>query len=75
MNRLLLVFLPLFIFAEGKPFIETNYKAKEEQWVGQKLDFYVELYSPTWFSGTPRFEIPEMRDAHGEVSQKSLHAL
>ncbi|MDD7983800.1 BatD family protein [Lentisphaera marina] len=69
MNKLLyyLVIVPLIIFSqeknEGAPFVSTSFKKLEQQWVGQKLDLYVELHSPTWFSGTPRFDIPEIKEA------------
>ncbi|WDE96209.1 hypothetical protein PQO03_10860 [Lentisphaera profundi] len=68
MNKLILfLFLSFFIDAQeneiSEAFVSTEYKQEEQQWVGQKLNFDIVLYSPTWFSGTPRFEIPEMADA------------
>ena len=67
-KRLTFIYFCLFSFLqiaaqEGSPFVTTSSKKLDKQWVGQKLDFYVELHSPTWFSGTPRFDIPEMKDA------------
>ncbi|EDM25510.1 hypothetical protein LNTAR_23614 [Lentisphaera araneosa HTCC2155] len=67
-KRLTFIYFCLFSFLqiaaqEGAPFVTTSSKKLDKQWVGQKLDFYVELHSPTWFSGTPRFDIPEMKDA------------
>ena len=48
-------------FAEPKPMVKINYK-KAEHWTGQKISFYIELYSPTWFTGTQTFSFPEMKE-------------
>jgi hypothetical protein len=69
MNRALYFFVISFfsilslLAEEGQAFITTSSKKLDQQWVGQKLDIYLELHSPTWFSGTARFDIPEMKDA------------
>ncbi len=36
--------------------LETN----PPVWVGQKIAFHVDLMSPTFFSGTPTFDLPEV---------------
>ncbi|MCM8529532.1 MAG: BatD family protein, partial [Lentisphaeraceae bacterium] len=46
-----------------QPLVKTKISEMSERWVGQRVPFYVELYSPSWFAGTPRFEIPEMKNA------------
>ncbi len=40
--------------------IRNDLITKSPTWVAQEVRFYVELMSPTLFSGTPRFELPEV---------------
>jgi hypothetical protein len=49
-----------FADPEAKSFVKVGFDESQEYWVGQKVSFTVELYSPGWFTGSPRFEIPEV---------------
>lgn len=32
----------------------------QSYWVGQKIPLYIDLFSPSFFSGTPKFDLPEI---------------
>jgi hypothetical protein len=44
----------------GEPMVKVKIESMEKLWVGQKAVVVVELYSPTYFSGVPRFDLPEV---------------
>lgn len=43
--------------------IRNGLESKSPVWVGQETTFYVELLSSSFFSGTPRFAVPEIPGA------------
>jgi len=51
--------LPITLRADDSIKVVTEL-ATEKAWMGEQVRFYVTLYSPGPFSGTPVFEIPEM---------------
>jgi hypothetical protein len=57
----LLAFFPRDCFSsEPKADVRIHLDAGKPYWVGQKVSFYVELLSPTFFSGIPRFDLPDI---------------
>jgi len=44
--------------SEPKADVRIHLDAGKSYWVGQKVSFYVELLSPTFFSGSPKFDLP-----------------
>jgi hypothetical protein len=44
----------------GKPMVKVKLTTTGDIWVGQKTVVVVKLYSPTYFSGVPRFDLPEV---------------
>lgn len=64
--RLLLLAALLFpaaAWTEEPPRALVRIQADSGQsvWQGEKYSFYVELLSDTWFSGSPRFDLPDAR--------------
>ena len=58
---LVLLILNIYTFsllhAAEKPILRIKTE-RESVWVGQKASFYIELFSPAFFSGTPKFALP-----------------
>lgn len=46
--------------SEPKADVRIHLDAGKSYWVGQKVSFYVELLSPTFFSGSPKFDLPDI---------------
>jgi hypothetical protein len=44
----------------GKPMVKAKIESMGKIWVGQKTVVVVKLYSPTYFSGVPKFDLPEV---------------
>ena len=44
----------------GKPMVKAQMGSTGKIWAGQKTVVVVKLYSPTYFSGVPKFELPEV---------------
>ena len=44
----------------SSPKVQISMDTETPYWVGQKIPIYVDLLSPGYFSGTPRFELPEI---------------
>lgn len=45
-----------------EPEVRAEVSTKLPAYVGQRINFYVELLSPTFFEGTAAFELPEVSD-------------
>ena len=43
--------------------VRTELDAESPLWVGQQVPFHVDLMSSTFFSGTPKFDLPEISGA------------
>lgn len=63
-NFLTFQLLILFFFAcpsyAASPQLRVSIDTKQSYWVGQKIPFYIDLLSPGFFSGTPKFDLPEI---------------
>jgi hypothetical protein len=42
--------------------LRTEVRPAGSVWVGQRRTLYVDLMTTSWFSGTPRFDLPELPD-------------
>jgi hypothetical protein len=64
LGSLFLMFFALLLIpvtaVAGDPMVKVRIESMEKIWVGQKTVMVVELYSPTYFSGVPRFDLPEV---------------
>ena len=56
---LLALLLPAVVLA-ARPMVKITLVSQGPVWVGQKTVIAVKLYSPTYFSGAPRFDLPEV---------------
>lgn len=59
---LLLICLPVHADDSTDALVLIQKGDKKAIFQGEKLSFYVKLLSSTWFSGSPRFDLPDMRD-------------
>lgn len=44
----------------ASPQVRVSIDTNQSYWVGQKIPFYVDLLSPVFFTGTPKFDLPEI---------------
>ena len=44
----------------ASPQVRVSIDTTQSYWVGQKIPFYVDLLSPGFFSGSPKFDLPEI---------------
>lgn len=59
---LILLQFPCVTLAATEGRVRVHRPVKQEIYRGQKISFYVELLSSAVFSGTPRFELPDMAE-------------
>lgn len=53
--------LPVYADESADALVLIQQGNKKEVFQGEKLSFYVKLLSPTWFSGSPRFDLPDIQ--------------
>ncbi len=56
---IILMFTSSLSFAASAQ-VRVSIDTSKSYWVGQKIPFYVDLLSPGFFSGTPKFDLPEI---------------
>jgi len=63
-NFIILLLVILFLFSPpaqaASPQVHVSIDTTQSYWAGQKIPLYIDLLSPSFFSGTPKFELPEI---------------
>lgn len=54
------LFTPVCFAEQKNAFMQTDIKQAEPLYAGQRIPFYITLYSKTRFTGVPRFELPQV---------------
>jgi len=55
---MILIFTSALYAASAR--VRISIDNSQSYWVGQKIPFYIDLLSPGFFSGTPKFDLPEI---------------
>jgi hypothetical protein len=79
------LFFPVCSGAQKNAFVRTEINPADAWYTGQRIGFYITLYSKTQFTGVPRFELPsvsglilmeiEDRPVLGRVNEQGLEFL
>ena len=52
--------MPVCAAYAASPQVRVSIDTNQSYWAGQKIPFYIDLLSPGYFSGTPKFDVPEI---------------